>query len=111
VKYADFVAPGQSLTVQAEIISQTESETKLKVQGMVDGKVNVSARLVMARYNVSEVNMGAGKAALDSLDAHVIRDMRNNFTALYRPVHSPAEAPLNGHVHPSTPASLASQAG
>src|SRR5215471_14129146 len=33
VKYADFVMPGQTLQVQAEIISQTATETKLKVQG------------------------------------------------------------------------------
>ncbi len=41
VKYADFVAPGQTLTVSAEIISHNERETKLKVQGSVDNKQNV----------------------------------------------------------------------
>src|SRR5215471_13824250 len=56
VKYADFVAPGQTLTVTAEILSQTERETKLKVQGAVDGKLNVSARLVLGRYNLADGN-------------------------------------------------------
>ncbi len=56
LKYADFVAPGQMLTVTAELLNQTERETKLKVQGTVDGRTNVSARLTMGRYNLAEGN-------------------------------------------------------
>jgi 3-hydroxyacyl-[acyl-carrier-protein] dehydratase len=88
VKYADFVAPGQVLTVQAEIISQTDCETKLKVQGSVDGKTNVGARIVMARYNLAD-----GNPARASADAHVIREMRKEFRALYRePASEPTHA-------------------
>jgi len=79
VKYADFVAPGQVLSVQAEILSQGDRETKLKVQGAVDGKTNVGARIVMARYNLAD-----GNASRASADAHVIRQMRKEFCALYR---------------------------
>ena len=79
VKYADFVAPGQILSVQAEIISQSDHETKLKVQGAVDGKTNVGARIVMARYNLAD-----GNASRASADAHVIREMRKEFRALFR---------------------------
>ena len=49
VKYADFVRPGQTLTVTAEILSHDAHETKLKAQGSVDGNVSVSARLVLRR--------------------------------------------------------------
>src|SRR6201999_2887769 len=38
VKYANFVRPGQMLTVTAEVLSQDERETKLKAQGTVDGQ-------------------------------------------------------------------------
>jgi 3-hydroxyacyl-[acyl-carrier-protein] dehydratase len=79
VKYADFVAPGQIFSVQAELISQSEHETKLKVQGAVDGKTNVGARIVMGRYNLAD-----GNASRASADAHVIRQMRKEFRALYR---------------------------
>jgi 3-hydroxyacyl-[acyl-carrier-protein] dehydratase len=80
VKYADFVSPGQTLTVNAEILSQSEQETKLKVQGTVDGGLNVSARLVLARYNLAD-----GNPIRASSDAHVIRQMRLQFELLYRP--------------------------
>jgi 3-hydroxyacyl-[acyl-carrier-protein] dehydratase len=86
VKYADFVAPGQTLTVTAEMLSQTEQETKLKVQGAVDGKLNVSARLVLARFNLAD-----GNPVRASSDAHVIRQMRLQFDLLYRPGGGPPE--------------------
>jgi 3-hydroxyacyl-[acyl-carrier-protein] dehydratase len=92
VKYADFVAPGQTLTVTAEILSQTEQETKLKVQGSVDGKLNVSARLVLARYNLAD-----GSPVRASSDAHVIRQMRSQFALLYRPgTSAPAASTTSG---------------
>src|SRR3990172_3468006 len=49
VKFGQFVEPGQTLEVSAEIVQQNEGETKLKAQGMVDGHGTVSARLVLAR--------------------------------------------------------------
>lgn len=54
VKYASFVEPGQTLQVSAEIIGQEPHEVKLKAQGTVDGQATVSARLVMARYNLAD---------------------------------------------------------
>ena len=91
VKYADFVAPGQTLTVTAEITNQAEHETKLKVQGTVDGKLNVSARLVMGRYNLAE-----GNPSRASADAHVIRQMKLQFGVLYQPVAGSVQHSANG---------------
>ncbi len=91
LKYADFVAPGQMLTVTAELLNQTERETKLKVQGTVDGRTNVSARLTMGRYNLAE-----GNPARASADAHVLRQMRLQFGVLYRPIESAAAPATNG---------------
>jgi 3-hydroxyacyl-[acyl-carrier-protein] dehydratase len=90
VKYANFVAPGQTLTVTAEILSQDDRHTKLKVQGEVDGRVNVSARLVLERYNVAEQAPSAASA-----DHHVLRKMRELFGVLYRPP-KPAALSRNG---------------
>ncbi len=56
VKYGQFVEPGQLLTVTAEIISQTATETKVKAQGTVDGRTTVSGRLVLERYNLADRN-------------------------------------------------------
>lgn len=60
VKYADFVRPGKTLQVSAEIKSRDERTTRLAARGVVDGEVAVSARLVVEHYNL---------AASDPLDA------------------------------------------
>lgn len=82
VKYADFVEPGQSLTVTCEITGQDERETKIKASGTVDGRAAVSARLVLERYNQSETEPHRAP-----LDDYTKRDLRELFRLLY-----PAEA-------------------
>jgi len=54
IKYADFVEPGECLTVTAEMIKSGPREAEFKTQGVVDGKVCVSARLVIERYNLAD---------------------------------------------------------
>jgi len=54
VKYANFVDPGQVLTVTCEITGHDERETKFKAQGTVNGVSAVSAKLVMERYNLAD---------------------------------------------------------
>ncbi len=53
-KFSDFVEPGQLMTVQAEILKQNEHTTTLKTQGVIEGSVAVSARLVLERYNLAD---------------------------------------------------------
>jgi 3-hydroxyacyl-[acyl-carrier-protein] dehydratase len=80
VKYADFVRPGQTLTVRAELISHNENESKLKAHGAVDGSINVSARLTLRRHNLAEIH--PDRAASDAI---VRAEMRKLFKLLYRP--------------------------
>ena len=47
VKYADFVVPGQTLVVTAEVKKREGFVTSLVAQGSVHGNVAVSARLVL----------------------------------------------------------------
>src|SRR4029077_6520764 len=54
VKYANFVEPGQTLVVTAEIIEQDGRDVKVKARGEVDGALTVSAKLVLARYNLAD---------------------------------------------------------
>jgi len=54
VKYADFVVPGQVLTVQAEIVKSEARVTQLQARGTVGDKVAVSGRLVLERFNLAE---------------------------------------------------------
>jgi len=68
VKYADFVTPGQMLTMNVEITSewQTDSDdryVKMKFQGTVEGRVSVSGRIILERYNLADEN--PSQAGLD----------------------------------------------
>ena len=56
VKYGNFVQPGQTLTITAEVRSQDDRETKLETLGAVDGVQTVSARLVLERYNLADAD-------------------------------------------------------
>jgi 3-hydroxyacyl-[acyl-carrier-protein] dehydratase len=80
VKYGQFVEPGQMLTVTAEIVSQSATETKVKAQGTVDGRTTVSGRLVLERYNLADRNPSDVVA-----DETVLQEMRSLFAVLYQP--------------------------
>ena len=45
VKYANFLAPGDTLTVNCEITKHDETQTKLKVKGTVDDELYVKRKL------------------------------------------------------------------
>ena len=83
VKYGQFIEPGQTLTVTAEIISQDDKETTLKAQGTVDGRACVSARLVLARYNLADSDPQEALA-----DEAIVADLRQTYKLLNRPASS-----------------------
>ena len=65
LKCADFVAPGQSLLVTAEIIKQDETTTTLKAQGTVNDNLAVAGRLIVERFNL--------------VDRHPEREITDNY--------------------------------
>jgi 3-hydroxyacyl-[acyl-carrier-protein] dehydratase len=71
VKYGDFVEPGKTLTVTAEVLSQDDTTTKVKASGTVGGRTSLTARLVLERYNMAD-RLPHGAA----LDARVRAEMR-----------------------------------
>jgi 3-hydroxyacyl-[acyl-carrier-protein] dehydratase len=79
VKYANFVDPGQTLLVTAEITGQDERETKLKAQGTVANAAAVSAKLVLERYNLADAD-----PAQQALDQFNIQRLRHWLTLLDR---------------------------
>lgn len=80
VKYADFVEPGQMLTVTCEVIDQNDHETRFKASGTVNDKTAVSARLTLERYNQGQRE--PHRAALDGYTAMKAREL---FDILYFP--------------------------
>ncbi|TWT38740.1 3-hydroxyacyl-ACP dehydratase FabZ family protein [Blastopirellula retiformator] len=76
VKYADFVEPGEVLTVTSELVKQEGRLTTFKVKGTVAGNPAVSAKLVLDRYNL-------GGDEKSSSDRHAIVNSRELFDLLY----------------------------
>lgn len=79
VKYADFIEPGQVLQVTAEILKQDEQLTQVKAQGTVDGKMAVSARLVLERFNLADQH-----PELAATDDYVRQHLRDLLAVLHR---------------------------
>ena len=80
VKYAQFVEPGQTLTVTAEILKLDEGEVKLKAYGTVGGRLVLTARLALACYNLAD-----NDPQYQATDAAIRRDLRGQFALLYQP--------------------------
>lgn len=80
VKYGQFVQPGQTLQVTAEIMSRSDRETKIKARGTMHGRLTVAARLTLTSYNLAEVN--PTRANTDDL---IREEMRKLFSLLYNP--------------------------
>lgn len=78
LRYGQFVQPGSTLSVTADIVGMTERETKLKAQGVVDGRLTVGARLVLTRYNLAERNPNDA-----DLDRTTIEELRKRFALIY----------------------------
>jgi 3-hydroxyacyl-[acyl-carrier-protein] dehydratase len=87
VKYGQFVEPGQTLQLEAEIVSQTERETVLKARGAVEGRVTVQGRLVLERYDLAETHP---EHALT--DNSLRQHFRTLFGLLYQPAAEAAKA-------------------
>ena len=85
IKYADFVKPGQLMTVTAQIHKEDAQTTQVKASGTVDGRTAVSGRLVLERLNLAEADPQQAPT-----DAYTIRRMRERFKLLYQPVATEA---------------------
>jgi len=80
VKYADFVEPGQVLVLEAQLLKQDGALVTFKTQGSVEGKVAVSARLILERRRLAETD-----PRMLPLDHYAERRMREIFHLLYQP--------------------------
>lgn len=79
VKYADFVEPGECLTVSAELTKCGPREAEFKAQGVVGDKVCVSARLVLERYNLADED--PEEAEMDAYNKIKMRKLFATLTA------------------------------
>ena len=79
VKYADFVTPGNTLTMHVEQTKSDERYVNMKFQGEVNGSISVSGRLVIERYNLADAD-----PSKEGLDARIIEHQRMSEEILTR---------------------------
>ena len=87
VRFGRFVAPGQILTVTAEILKQDGHEVHLKAQGHLGDDTAVSGRLILERFNLAE-----SRPERASTDVLVKRQMRELWSLIYQPATSAVAA-------------------
>jgi 3-hydroxyacyl-[acyl-carrier-protein] dehydratase len=80
VKYAQFLEPGQTLNVAAEIVNFQDGEVKLRTSGMVNGRIILNAKLTLACYNIADSD--PSQAYADELTRN---DFRMQLALLYQP--------------------------
>jgi 3-hydroxyacyl-[acyl-carrier-protein] dehydratase len=98
VKYSDFVTPGQTLTVTAEIKKREGLITSLTAQGMAHDAVTVSARLVLESVEMSDFM--PSRAMLEPWGRH---EMREEFERLVVDLPSPIPIAVTGAIVSETP--------
>jgi 3-hydroxyacyl-[acyl-carrier-protein] dehydratase len=81
VKYAQFVEPGQTLAVTAEVLKFDDGEVKLKAYGTIGGRIILSARLTLACYNLADT-----KPQYELTDAGIRDDLRIQLALLHQPL-------------------------
>jgi 3-hydroxyacyl-[acyl-carrier-protein] dehydratase len=54
IKYADFVAPGQSLDVTVSMLKKDDRMAAFKIEGQIGASQTLSGRIVLERYNLAD---------------------------------------------------------
>lgn len=71
IKYADFVAPGQSLEVTVSMLKKDDRLATFKVDGRIGDRPTLSGRIVLQRYNLVDRD-----PALRDIDENIIKHFR-----------------------------------
>ncbi len=79
VKYAHFIQPGQTLTIEASIVKEEGNLVSLKAAGIVEGQSHLQAKLVLCRSNLADAD-----PLQANTDQKVIAELRQRFALLYR---------------------------
>jgi 3-hydroxyacyl-[acyl-carrier-protein] dehydratase len=71
IKYADFVAPGQTLDVTVSMLKKDDRLASFKVDGRIGERPTLSGRIVLQRYNLVDRD-----SALRDIDEKIIKHFR-----------------------------------
>jgi 3-hydroxyacyl-[acyl-carrier-protein] dehydratase len=77
VRYGNFVAPGHTLVMTAEVVQLGPKSSSFKIRGTVDDATAVQARLELAHLNLADTD-----PALAPLDAAAIAALKQRWNVL-----------------------------
>lgn len=80
VRFADFVRPGQVLTVTSHLEKREARRAWFRSEGTVDGRTAVTARLILDCFNLADQDN-----QLWTIDAYARRELRQQFSQLCQP--------------------------
>jgi len=77
VKYGTFMEPGRQMMVSVELLERENGLAVLKGKGETEGQSTVSARLVLAHYNLRDRD-----AAMRAVDERLVQHFRQLYALL-----------------------------
>lgn len=78
IKYSDFVEPGQSLQVKAELLKREQDTYRLACQGEINGEVAVRGRLILKATRLDAV-----RPQDSPTDQQMLHSLQKKFRVLY----------------------------
>jgi 3-hydroxyacyl-[acyl-carrier-protein] dehydratase len=90
VKYAKFLKPGETLTIEVKILDDQRPQYKLQGTGSVNGQVILTARFVLKCFNLAEVDKRLGEN-----DRTIIQELRKKYGELSGTGKAGKRAPLS----------------
>lgn len=98
VKYGQFVAPGNFLRVEVELLKATEGGATFKATGSVNNTPALTARIELAYFNLA-----SRQPELAEIDRQLIEHTRQRWTVLTggKTPGSPIELEKHGSNHPA----------
>jgi 3-hydroxyacyl-[acyl-carrier-protein] dehydratase len=82
VKFGDFLCPGETLEISVEAIKDDGNQTTVKATASKQGRVTVSARLVLERCNTDEPEWLAADHQVRSLGEQQFRELFGDIAML-----------------------------
>jgi 3-hydroxyacyl-[acyl-carrier-protein] dehydratase len=80
IRFADFVEPGNVLTVTSEIVSIEARDVHVKARGTLAGRAAVSGKLILERYNLADT-----RPDLSPTDVYLRRHLKGQLALVHRP--------------------------
>lgn len=77
VKYGTFMEPGRQMSIRVELVQRDKGLATFKGKGEMEGQSTVSARLVLAHYNLRDRD-----PALQAVDERLVQHFRDLYAML-----------------------------